>query len=43
MKIIFSSLDKSELKYPELKDKFELNQRNRNSDENPLLMQFHLK
>lgn len=42
-KVFFSTLDKSELKYPELKDKFEHMQESRNSDDNPLLMMLFLK
>jgi hypothetical protein len=40
---IISSLDKSDLKYPELKDKFETMQKNRIDDDNPLLMLLHIK
>jgi hypothetical protein len=39
----YSSLDKSELKYPELKDKFEEMQKKRDGDDNPLLMILHKK
>jgi hypothetical protein len=42
-KKIYSTLDKSELKYPELKDKFDNMQANRNPDDNPLLMILHKK
>jgi hypothetical protein len=37
------SLDKSDLKYPELKDKFEIMQKQRTDDDNPLLMLLHMK
>jgi hypothetical protein len=42
-KIAFSALDKSELKYPELKDQFEHMQEQRDPDDNPLLMFLHWK
>ena len=41
--LVFSTLDKSELKYPELKDKFEAMQKKRDPDDNPLLMIFRMK
>jgi hypothetical protein len=37
------ALDKSDLKYPELKDKFETMQKQRIDDDNPLLMLLHMK
>jgi hypothetical protein len=37
------SIDKSDLKYPELKDKFEIMQKQRTDDDNPLLMLLHMK
>jgi hypothetical protein len=40
---VISSLDKSDLKYPELKDKFEIMQKQRIDDDNPLLMLLHIK
>jgi len=40
---VFSTLDKSKIKYPELKEKFEHMQASRNPDDNPLLMILHLK
>lgn len=39
----FSTLDKTELKYPKLKDRFEYLQKNRNLDDNPLLMILYTK
>jgi hypothetical protein len=42
-KVAFSALDKSELKYPELKDQFEHMQEQRDPDDNPLLMFLHWK
>lgn len=39
----FSNLDKSELKYPALKDKFEAMQSKRDPDDNPLIMILHKK
>ncbi|MDR1224406.1 MAG: 6-bladed beta-propeller [Tannerella sp.] len=41
--VVFSTLDKSELKYPERKDQFEHMQEQRNPDDNPLLMFLHWK
>jgi hypothetical protein len=41
--LLLSSLEKSELKYPELKDKYEEMQKKRDWDDNPLLMILHWK
>ena len=43
IEILFSTLAKSELKYPELKEKFERMQESRDPDDNPLLMILHMK
>ncbi len=40
---LFSNVSKSELKYPELKEKFEMMQSNRDSEDNPLLMKFYME
>jgi hypothetical protein len=40
---MISTLDKSDLKYPELKDKFEIMQKQRIDEDNPLLMLLHIK
>ena len=42
-KYTFSTVEKSELKYPELKEKFEHMQEKRTPDDNPLLMMLHMK
>lgn len=42
-KDVFSTLDESELKYPELKSRFELIQKSRKTDDNPLLMMLYIK
>lgn len=39
----FSTLDKSELKHPEYREKFEFIQKNRKIDDNPLLMMLYIK
>ena len=40
---VFSTLEKSELKYPELKDKFEALQKKNAPEDNPLFMIFRMK
>ena len=42
-KLFFLTLDKSELKYPELREKFERIHEKRDSEDNPLLMILHKK
>lgn len=42
-KYSFSTLDNSELKHPELRDNFESIQKNRKTDDNPLLMILYIK
>ncbi len=41
--LVFSNVSKSKLKYPELKDKFDMMQSKRDPDDNPLLMKFYME